>query len=149
MNKSALLLCLVISTLVIAACSPVYKNFYSYEPMRTESQRSCAVSCQILKQSCFNSQQQNYQLCLSNSKLEYQSCKSNEVWGYDKKGKWECQYSCYCYEASCSQPDKDLCEDEYANCYTACGGKVQKTTQCVENCEQVPPAAVPATREVY
>lgn len=134
------------------ACGPVYKKFYSYEPMRTESQRTCAVSCQMLKQSCFNNQQQTYQLCLTNAKLEYQSCKSSEMWGYSDKGKWECQYNCYCYEPSCSEPDRDLCEDEYANCYTGCGGKVEQTVRCVENCDQIrqPPAQPRSTSpEVY
>lgn len=132
------------------ACAPVYKTFYSYEPMRTEAQRSCSMTCQMLKQSCFNNQQQTYQLCLSNAKLEYNSCKSSEIWGYSDKGKWECQYNCYCYESSCSEPDRDLCESEYATCYSGCGGKVNQTTRCVENCEQVQPApAVQKPAQVY
>lgn len=136
--KRCLLLLLAI---FVAGCSPVYRKFYTYEPMRTDSQRNCSVTCQVLKQSCSTNQQQAYQLCLANSRLEYQSCKSNEIWGYNKKGNYECQHNCYCYEPSCTDPDPDLCESQYASCYTGCGGKVTETTRCVENCENEKPVS--------
>lgn len=126
--------------LFFSGCAPVYKKFYAYEPMRSQNQRSCAVTCQVLKQSCETNQLQAYQLCQSNARLEYQTCKSGETWGYNNKGKYECQYNCYCYEPSCSEPDHDQCEGQYASCYTACGGKVTETTRCVENCENIPSA---------
>lgn len=105
--------------------------------MKSESQRTCAVTCQVLKMSCATNQQQNYQLCKSNARLDYQSCKSSERWDYNSKGKWECQDNCYCYESYCSEPNQDECEAQYATCYTGCGGRVTETTRCVENCENL------------
>ena len=123
----------------VTGCSPVYKTFYDYEPMKTESQRTCSMSCQMLQQSCSTNQQQNYQLCKSNAQMAYQNCKSNERWGYNSKGKYECQDNCYCYESSCSDPDPSECEAQYASCYRGCGGRVTETTRCVENCEKAGP----------
>ena len=131
-NKSAL----VFIFSLFFGCSPVYKNFYSYEPMKTDSKRTCAMGCNVAKQSCTFNMQQSYQLCLTSAKIDYQSCKNSEQWGYNSKGKYECLYNCFCYESSCDKPDLDLCEDQYFQCYTACGGKGTKTTRCVENCEQ-------------
>lgn len=127
----------ILLLVMFVGCSPVYKTFYTYEPMRSANQRSCASNCQLIRQSCEINQQQGYQLCLSNARLEYQNCKSNERWGYNSKGKYECQYNCYCYESSCSEPNLDQCEAQYATCYTGCGGKVTSVTRCIENCESV------------
>ena len=144
MNKHFAFASLSLSLAFFASgCSPVYKTFYSYEPMKTESQRTCAVSCQALKQSCGMNQQSQYQLCQSNAQLEYQNCKSNERWGYDKKGNWECRDNCYCYQSSCNEPDPDACEADYAKCYSGCGGKVNQSTQCVENCPSPAPGSPP------
>ncbi len=126
----------ILVIMAMAGCGPVYKKFYDYEPMRTESQRTCAMTCQLVKQSCFSNQQQAHQLCQSNARFDYQSCKNNERWGYNRKGKWECIDNCYCFESSCSEPNRDECEDEYASCFRGCGGRVSETTRCVANCER-------------
>lgn len=127
---------ILISILLFTGCSPVYKKFYDYEPMRKESQRTCAVTCQLVRQSCETNQLQAYQLCQSNSRLEYQNCKSREYWGHNDKGKYECLDNCYCYESYCAEPNRDECEAQYATCYKGCGGKVTETTKCVENCPE-------------
>lgn len=121
--------------LILTGCGPVIRKVHIYEPVKTESQRTCIMSCQMLKQSCTMNQQQTHQLCKANARLEYQSCKSSELWGYNKKGKYECIENCYCYESFCSEPDKEECEDQYASCYRGCGGKVTESMQCVSNCE--------------
>lgn len=126
---------------VFAGCAPVYRKFYDYKPMRTDSQRSCSTNCMVLKQSCQNQEQLSYQLCLSNARLEYQTCKAGEIWGW-KKDKYECISNCYCYEPSCDGPNNDSCEEQYANCYVGCGGRVTETTRCVAQCDKAMPDQV-------
>jgi hypothetical protein len=133
-----LLSCALLLSILFAssACSPVYKKFYTYEPMKSDAKRACSINCQSLKQSCSINQQQSYQLCQTNARLEYQTCKANERWGYNKKGEYECRDNCYCFESSCDEPDPELCEEQYATCYRGCGGNVNETIRCVENCEK-------------
>lgn len=126
----------------LSGCGPVYQKFYAYHPMRSDSQRNCSLTCQVLKQSCQNSEQQSYQLCLSNARLEYATCKAGETWGYSDKGKYECMYNCYCYEPSCSDPNIVGCEQQYVDCYVGCGGRVTETTRCVSQCKDALPDAV-------
>lgn len=134
------IVCFCLIILLCSSCGPVYQRFYSYQPMRSESQRSCSLTCQVIKQSCQNSENQGYELCTTRAQLEYQSCKAGETWGWNsKKNTYECQYNCYCYTPSCDDPNLGRCEDDYANCYVGCGGKVTETTRCVQNCDKALP----------
>lgn len=128
---------LLILTLSLLACSPVYKTDYTFIPPERESGRTCILQCENSKLLCEQLQDTKYNSCLQRAELNYQSCESRKIYRIDyKSGDTKCVENCYCYRSSCSRDEK-TCGTQYRGCYQTCGGKVRSKTYCVSNCEEV------------
>lgn len=125
---------------MLISCSPRYHTEYYKLPLKNQNQIMCTQICEGSRQSCIQMENQNYQHCKNIAEMTYQNCLANRVYVYNqKKNRTECKMNCYCSRNHCSQPNYELCEENYRQCYVACGGEIKARTTCVSNCE----AAVP------
>ena len=127
--------------ILVSACGPTYQTFYDFHPLKNASERNCGGHCLKDKQNCRQMEQLMLRECESRAELQYQLCETRKIYGYDKKGKWECVDNCYCSRDSCSE-NTERCEEDYRNCYVICGGKITATTRCTSNCEEAAPPKI-------
>jgi hypothetical protein len=107
----------------ISACGPVYDTRYTFVPPERPEGRTCVFQCENSKLQCQNMQDMQKQNCEFRAQLEYERCK-------DRGEK-------HCYEDYCSS-DYSRCDEQYRNCFQACGGTVNRQDVCVAFCEGAP-----------
>ncbi|MDC0358915.1 hypothetical protein OAO01_08870 [Oligoflexia bacterium] len=123
-------------SVLLVACSPVYRTDYAYIPPTSAQGKTCIFQCENTKIQCIQLEEMRYERCLDRADREYDRCERNKRYGYNKKGEWECQDNCYCFRSSCTL-NESRCEERYRSCYQTCGGKVEGNTYCVSNCDKV------------
>ncbi len=119
-------------TLGLAACGPIYETRYSFTPPPTPEGRVCLLQCDQIRLQCRQFEDMKKENCEQQNRWErehYERCKN--------AGRKDCRYpSTYC------STNYDRCEEQYRICFQTCGGRVDATTVCVANCEQIPPPPV-------
>jgi hypothetical protein len=104
---------------VLAGCGP--QIVYDYAPPQTPEGRACAIQCHSSAALCRQMQQNTYQQCQNTYNLmlqNYNACREN--------GGKHCSMP-----SICSSPSTSICDQNYRECFAACGGKV--TSRVVES----------------
>jgi hypothetical protein len=135
MNKIILLITLVLA----AGCSPLYKTTYEYLPLNSAAKESCASACNSSFTICTQNATAINQQCQTGAEISYQLCQASQLWGYDNKGNYVCLANCFCMRSFCADPDFEPCNETHRSCYIGCGGSISALTECVRNCEKASP----------
>lgn len=116
---------LLIFSLILTGCGPVYETQYTYVRPENPEGVTCIFQCENTRMQCVQSEQLKRQNCEANNRierLEYERCVS-------KKGKDKCfEYWTFC------ESNEASCTVLYNQCYHSCGGQVQATRVCVYDC---------------
>ena len=145
MNQKLKTLALVL-TILVSGCSPKYKTVYSYEPPTSDTGRVCVTTCLQTKQQCLTNENALYQQCRAQSEAAKQACRSDEAY---KKAQYmranpgplaQLNYidnssNCGWVGRNCDQPNEQMCETLYSQCYEGCGGKVTSGSVCIRYCD--------------
>jgi hypothetical protein len=108
--------------LFLSACETIH---YEYTPPATENGRQCAVQCASVREMCRSNENQlaayKQQSCEQRSDSAYYVCMSTTT--HNKKLQEKChEKRDYCSEYA----NTSHCDDEYNQCFSTCGGTVQK-----------------------
>jgi len=125
-------LAIVIGVFSAAGCGPMYQTDYNLVPPKTESGRACTYHCDTTKLQCRQIEQLRVDRCEMQAREDQRICENQIRWDKGRSPKW---YECG--GSSCSA-DNEQCEAQYRSCYQSCGGRVESTTRCVANCDQIP-----------
>lgn len=124
-------LILLILTLGLAGCGPIYDTRYDLTPPSDEAGRFCTVECERLRLDCRRAEDRKYQNCQrdrQDAESAYQRCRNRYKDNPDK----HCRYlspTTYCASA-----DYAACDADYRRCFQNCGGQVHSRQVCVFNC---------------
>jgi hypothetical protein len=115
-------LCIV---LLLSACETVR---YEYKAPDTAEGRQCVVQCASVREACRSNENQRAQsekrICEKRSETDYLVCMNKA------KDNQEQQDKCKKERGQCYQsPDYQLCNDEYNQCFSNCGGVVTKIVE--------------------
>ena len=125
--------------LALSSCGPVYQTTYDFTPPRSFEGRQCINVCQMTQQQCEANETMRHESCEARTEAAYDRCESRKIYRYDhEKGKTKCVENCSCWKESCDEPDLELCQQRYRECYENCGGRVDAYTRCVANCDNAP-----------
>ena len=114
---------LLLITLLIYGCGPMYETTYHYRLPKNRSDRHCIAQCRMSLGICHNSCQQSQQIC-QNQQLMAEDIASRHRHRHDDDffyAPGNCAQACGCRRA-------------FNYCYTDCGGKVIPESVCVFNC---------------
>lgn len=125
----------ILITLLLTSCGPVYRTTYHLEPPETQMGRMCANQCLDQKHRCirdcnyYRSQCQSAEQLLQGTIMVLQSTNPEK----DSATSRYPSHSSRCNEQheSCME----YCEADHRSCHTNCGGRVIKETKCTRNCE--------------
>lgn len=107
---------LLLALLFLTQLAACVTTRYEYHQPRSSEGRICTAQCLNSKQQCETMSSMAYNQCRQNYNISqqlYNQCKKR-----DKKDK-SCIQPTYCYQ------DRDDCEDNYRECFKACGGKIR------------------------
>lgn len=121
---------------LIAACSPIYRSDFQYEPPADATGKMCITQCMQNKGSCQQMCQMKRESCRSRSRenayFQYQAYKAEQerhgepikrsIRDFDN-GYFECHQPCHCNQG-------------FNSCYSACGGQVIEKKVCVAFCDK-------------
>ncbi len=112
----------IMSLLLLCACETVR---YEYTPPTSTEGKQCVVQCASVREMCRSNENQRaaykQQSCEQRSDANYYVCMSTTT--HNKKLQEKCSEKReYCSE----YPDFARCNDEYNQCFSNCGGSVQR-----------------------
>ena len=128
--------CLILMTLMLNACGPVYKTTYTYVPPHGSKGKMCTMQCQQSKSLCQRLCDSDYRNCATNARQDarfrYEEYLSERrAQGKTAEKTLDNFYSTYeCERQSCG------CNDDYRSCFQMCGGQVIPHQTCVAFCDQ-------------
>lgn len=124
--------------LLLTACGPVYRTTYHFTPPDSQRGRECVNACQATLQQCEANATFAHEQCLNRAERSVQACESRKKYEPDPKKGWKnpiCVENCLaCSRPYCDDPDNDLCDNRYRECYATCGGTIEKIVECTSNC---------------
>lgn len=110
----------------------MYETDYIFTAPESSKGINCIPHCENARTQCTEIEQLRVERCELQSERDQRDCEDDIYYRKGRDPKW---YECV--PASCSV-DEERCEEDYRRCFQACGGKVEKVTRCVANCEQIP-----------
>ncbi len=128
---------LLLITLTLAACSPVYKTDYRFTTPPDDIGKMCAVGCLDKLSACKAHCQIDQSNCKriadlkgENRYLEYVA-KQKEKGKPIKKSKSYFTSYAFCNTATCDQK----CEESQRICHSSCGGNIIEERRCTAFCD--------------
>lgn len=118
---------IILAALLVASCGPVYDTQVTFVPPDTDAGRACVFQCDNTQLQCRqlkDSQALNTNLI---RQQERTACMARET---AKKN----PYANLACSISEEQASYGQCTAQYEQCYSTCGGQVQKKTVCVSGC---------------
>ena len=100
----------------ILACSPAVK--YKYGPPDSQAGVTCINECEAAKSECVSADVKRVKSCEKEARARAATCKYQLSW---EPGDSPKLYEC---NPDLCLPDNKHCENDYRNCYGACGGRV-------------------------
>jgi hypothetical protein len=128
---------LFLGLISLNGCGPMYNTEYSLVPPKSESGRACTYHCDSGKMQCRQIEELRVDRCQIQAREDDRECEARIRWDKGRSPKW---YECG--SSSCTA-DYDQCDAQYRSCFQSCGGRVETTTRCVANCDQIPKASAP------
>ncbi|MDX2112131.1 MAG: hypothetical protein SFW63_00105 [Alphaproteobacteria bacterium] len=129
---------IVIASLALSACGPVYETTYHFTPPPTQSGRMCANNCLLSKQNCEQQchiqQQQCEEIERLRAQSDYQSYLNQQLREGRPAKKDISQFYRGGYACAASSCDES-CDATHRLCHSNCGGQVIPTTTCTAFCE--------------
>lgn len=148
------ILAVFVSSFVVSACStePQYTTRYTLTPPPSAQGRTCVATCQGNQQLCISNARAEAQQCESNARQQVEDCNRNADNAYrdcvrynTSAGNSHVAYcrsrhdtdrqSCSNYRPYCNASTN--CDAGYRQCFQQCGGTVQATRVCYQNCENI------------
>ena len=116
---------LLAALFLINACETVR---YEYTPPATVEGKQCVVQCASVREMCRGNENQRAaykeQSCEQRSDANYYVCMNST------RHNKELQAQCSKRREYCSEyPDVSHCNDEYNQCFSVCGGSVQRIVE--------------------
>lgn len=113
---------LLAALFLVCACETVR---YEYTPPATVEGKQCVVQCASVREMCRGNENQRAaykeQSCEQRSDANYYVCMNST------RHNKELQAQCMKKREYCSEyPDVSHCNDEYNQCFSVCGGSVQR-----------------------
>lgn len=127
--------------LLLSACGPEYKTFYSFSPPpQSVEATQCLQNCEIQQQQCRLLEDTRFTACRSEARADKLQCEADGNAQYQaclakNPDKPKNCSKPYCMENQCTN-DRGSCEESYRTCYSSCGGTVTSRTECVSGCDQ-------------
>ncbi len=121
---------ILLLTMVLAACGPIYETNYRYTPPSDPLSRPCISQCLADQSQCHNVAElkaENSRLrCERDAREDYERCLGNAS---GEQGRASCN------RRSCNQePNLSACGVDYRTCFQSCGGVVDEQRVCTFNC---------------
>ena len=127
-------------SLLLANCGPMYENRYEVIPPRTQSGMYCANNCLYMSDQCHNSCSRTAEQCefrRSLINIATEKTQGNRTKKVNDNWSVSAGYNPVPAELSCND-DKGKCEKHcqtnYHNCHRNCGGIVNKYRVCTAFC---------------
>lgn len=128
--------CLLLTSLLIQGCAPIYKTNYIYHPVKSEKASHCANEClqhkQTCRSQCLDLQRQCERearlLAIASDLINVQSPSNSNI----SSNRYELLNDCYKQAEKCELS----CDEDHKLCHENCGGEVTVQTVCVKNCEK-------------
>lgn len=113
---TAILSALLLGILLLSGCA---EGVYEHRliPPDTPEGQSCLSNCELIRNQCEGRQQAREKECLdryASTRSEYDIC--------TESGSKRCVAP-----SNCAQADIEICRTQYQECFTNCGGRVEKT----------------------
>lgn len=123
--------CLLLTSLFIQGCAPVYKTHYIYHPVKSEKandcvnegiqhKKTCRSQCLDLQKQC---EKEAGQLAVASDLIKTPDSSISTT-------RYELLNDCYKQKEKCEAS----CEEDHKLCHENCGGEVTMQTICVKNC---------------
>lgn len=135
-------LALLLASVFLATCQPVFETRYTLTPPTDATgSRQCLADCAATLQTCRDITGKRYSSCLDRSELQYSNCRQQASVDYQLCATSNTGITCdrqICQRPSCSTAEVDACEANYRSCFAACGGEVRSEEICVAGCKGTP-----------
>lgn len=133
--KKLFLSVLLIASLALTGCGPIYQTTYSYEPPANINARSCIVQCQQNRMQCnFACSSQNNQcemMAQQSAMFQYRAYVSQQrAAGQPVTATVQNFFD----DSSCQMQSYCNCTPQYNQCYQFCGGRIIAQQKCVAFC---------------
>jgi len=132
------LLAVMIASILMAGCGPIYETSYKYVPPKSYRGRLCANQCTSQKSSCQNNCRVLNQACRMEANAAAEPAYRAYLRSMRKQNKtpWR-NIGDFADYSNCN--DRCGCETNYKQCYTTCGGQVIPHTVCTAFCNKAKP----------
>lgn len=128
-----LIAAIVLASVLMSACGPVYSTSYSYVPPKSYRGRMCLNQCLSQKSMCQNNCSMLKQSCHMQANAMAEPAYHAYLHQMKRQGKtpWR-NISYFADYSSCR--DNCGCQGNYRQCYTSCGGRIIPHTVCTMFC---------------
>lgn len=125
---------IIVTTLIMAGCGPLYETSYSFAPPSTSQGKMCVLQCQQSKTLCqrlCTSDNSNCKLrARSDAQFQYEQYVSAQTAARQPVTKTLNDF----YNPFQCLPKSCHCAADYRSCFQLCGGDVTEQRTCVANC---------------
>ncbi len=126
---------LLMTTLMLSGCGPIYKRHYEYVPPPSEQGKACITQCVQNQSRC-------EQMCQRKNDRCHREAQREAIYQFDayvrerqaRGEKVEKNVRDFEYTGSCN--DSCNCQPAFQTCYSACGGQVIERKTCVAFCDK-------------
>ncbi|MCG8354249.1 MAG: hypothetical protein MI920_01635 [Kiloniellales bacterium] len=125
-------------SVALAACGPVYKTVYEFDPPRSAAGLQCVQQCWQNQSLCRLSADSDERLCLAEARAEAERRFVNYRLDRLEEGKKvEKRLSDFDHSYRCRYRSfGKSCEPDFRVCYVSCGGQVRPYRVCTAFCDQ-------------